>query len=505
MGLRDIFLPKWKNSDPVIREQAIESLNKKEVIILIARSDESPSVRKKAISKINDQDVLCNIAKTDKDEEVRAKALNNLSDQELLYDVTLSASFYDIRLKSVDKLSNHKFLEKIIMSAEELDIQLKAVHQIDDQHLLGQIAMRCPKTDVGSKALKKISDVDILEKVSIDGKNGVVSLEACKIIDSDASLCNIAIRSIPKVSREAVKRIKDQNILLKVVQESKDIETRQKAIRKVEDEENIVDQALSARETDFRVFCTDRLKNQASIKKVFNASKCIETRMVALQKLDDDLFLANTALNDTDYNIISMALTKISDVAKVMPLFEKAASEKLPQAELILGILFVSSNQNINNDIEAGLNHLRNAAQQGYSESIYKLGLEQLSEGVDDSEKDNIIEILKIAAENGYERALEEISRLDKPEKQIDSLSDMSFGKLYNMAKGGLPDAQYIIAVRLSSGEDIRQDIPRSVYWMKRASDKGHEAASAALLEIKNGLGERTFLMMLGQGERSEK
>jgi hypothetical protein len=45
MGIRDLFTPKWRHSDPTVRKSAIKRLTDRNVLVNIAKNDEDSGVR----------------------------------------------------------------------------------------------------------------------------------------------------------------------------------------------------------------------------------------------------------------------------------------------------------------------------------------------------------------------------------------------------------------------------------------------------------------------------
>lgn len=52
MKLRDLFVPRWKHSDPMVRKKAVEKMDNIDLIRHIARTDEHPMVCDTAIAAL---------------------------------------------------------------------------------------------------------------------------------------------------------------------------------------------------------------------------------------------------------------------------------------------------------------------------------------------------------------------------------------------------------------------------------------------------------------------
>lgn len=53
MKLRDLFVPRWDHSDPMVRKKAVEKMNNIELIRQIAENDEHPMVRDTAMAMLD--------------------------------------------------------------------------------------------------------------------------------------------------------------------------------------------------------------------------------------------------------------------------------------------------------------------------------------------------------------------------------------------------------------------------------------------------------------------
>lgn len=73
MSIFDAFKPKWQNSNPAKRLEAVEELGAdfKDTIERIATTDSDAKVRLAAVKKIDNIQLLLNISKQDADTEVK--------------------------------------------------------------------------------------------------------------------------------------------------------------------------------------------------------------------------------------------------------------------------------------------------------------------------------------------------------------------------------------------------------------------------------------------------
>ncbi|WP_461463700.1 HEAT repeat domain-containing protein, partial [Methanobrevibacter sp.] len=65
MGFKDLFKPKYENSNYKVRIEALKELDDQEIITNMAKNDDNWRVRVEAVKKVNSDDVLADIANND--------------------------------------------------------------------------------------------------------------------------------------------------------------------------------------------------------------------------------------------------------------------------------------------------------------------------------------------------------------------------------------------------------------------------------------------------------
>ena len=113
MAIRDLFKPKYQNSNPEIRAKAVKELNDSELLMNIALNDESITVCVNAVRNPNlmDHRILSTIYENSKYRAVQDEAyqkltniIENTSNQDLLVDIAKNNPKYLFRNKAVVKL-----------------------------------------------------------------------------------------------------------------------------------------------------------------------------------------------------------------------------------------------------------------------------------------------------------------------------------------------------------------------------------------------------------------
>ena len=173
MSLLDAFKPKWQNSNPEKRIEAIDELNSQHQDILenIALRDEDKEVRTAAIKKLNIVAVLLQISKNDPEATVRRLA-------ETRYFEEITKKLKDFReaaspemIAHLDELKDTRYAEELLKSMKSSELRLELVKKCAKQSLLAYAANRDPKESVAKAAFERIESENALQDISKNSKH----------------------------------------------------------------------------------------------------------------------------------------------------------------------------------------------------------------------------------------------------------------------------------------------------------------------------------------------
>jgi len=185
MSLFDAFKPKWQNSNPAKRLEAIAELgaDNQDVLERIAESDAEASVRIAAVKKLNIISSLQKISKEDSDDEVK-------------------------------RVAKTRYLEEIVKklksgtqpSAEDLSY----LKDVKDTHYAEDLLKNVNTSETVRAELVKICDKQsILALAAIRDVSDVVAMAAARKVTSDSLLQDIAKNSRqPEVRKTANERLR---------------------------------------------------------------------------------------------------------------------------------------------------------------------------------------------------------------------------------------------------------------------------------------------------------
>ena len=191
MSLLDRLRPKWQNTDPDVRAEAVRHLGKDEVELLtaVAQGDTDPRVRRIAVKKLESPRLLLEIAESDEDESLAAfarrrashllieiacderdleeskRALGLLKEVRHVVTVVEKARFEDLRQMAFENLSDDTARAELVCRGKDPGWRSRALERITNPGALRAIALDENASEFASTALAKIEDVEILQSI----------------------------------------------------------------------------------------------------------------------------------------------------------------------------------------------------------------------------------------------------------------------------------------------------------------------------------------------------
>lgn len=185
MSLFDAFKPKWQNSNPARRLEAVVELgvDNQDILDRIASSDSDASVRTAAVKKLNIIPSLFKISKDDADEDVKRAAKSRYLEEVVK------------KLKSVAE-----------PSAEDLSY----LKDLKDTHYAEELLKGANTSEAVRSELVKLSEKQsILAAVATRDANLEIAMAAAEKVDSDSLMQDIAkISKQPEVRKMVSERIR---------------------------------------------------------------------------------------------------------------------------------------------------------------------------------------------------------------------------------------------------------------------------------------------------------
>ena len=310
-------------NDEFLRRQAIEKITDIEVLATIAAEYESNrsawSISRYAIERLEEQSLL--------------EKISDLTDEVLLTKIAIAVDSPNVYKTAIGKINNQVLLAEIFHKARGTSTQEAAFDRITDQSLLNKIALDSKYyTSIRARSIRKLTDPDqaTLAKIVKDlrGEKGFGSYEiahaAVERISDQSILTNIALDSeySHSIRSDAIRKLNDQATLAKIVFDS--ITESITEYERTGSYKSIIGSARDA--------AMDRLMDQDLLKKIVLESRLNDVSIDAVSKVTDQNFLVKIALDETLHTgIRKAAADKISE-----PILDKTLQARLEKVRLDL-------------------------------------------------------------------------------------------------------------------------------------------------------------------------
>lgn len=311
MGFLDkIIKPKYKHKDAWIREEAVKTLTDQNILEEIAENDSNDHVRKEAIERITSEKKLIELAKKEKTEYVLITISLNpyLTNQEILADI----------IKRIDKPYK--------LTVNDRDKREYILDKITNQELLADIAKNATfnyynkENHTSELAFNRVEDINLLEDISENA--------------NDEEVKKYAIWKIKDLKDENIvnKLFKDEEELIKFLENSDDDELRSKVVKEVDNQEILfklsndenmwIRYDVASKINDKKVL-EDMLKNDSD---VLVRKECLK-RIISLDNenfLDDNII--EILRNEKDSDIIDIAFDNLNSYNQTLILAKDLAN-----------------------------------------------------------------------------------------------------------------------------------------------------------------------------------
>lgn len=240
MKFSDLILPKWKNSNPVIRLKAVKAIddNNSELLNKIIASDPSPDVRITALEKISSKEIIENTLENDTDEAVRKAASSKLN---LIFAETiLYLNDNGERTELLQRIDDEEIIASLFPKIDSPDFRVSLVDRIETPELLCEIAESNCGVKAGTKIIDKIDktgDITLLDRIAKTASNKKIRKRAADTIGDrhTAETKRSVPLKEPQVSHsETIELLKEAESALK----QNDLNTINNFIAKVKKKQN---------------------------------------------------------------------------------------------------------------------------------------------------------------------------------------------------------------------------------------------------------------------------
>ncbi|WP_028315104.1 hypothetical protein [Desulfatibacillum aliphaticivorans] len=343
------------------RERAAEKIQNQQLLFRIALEDQSHGVRAAALKnlkdpallsearawtypqdtkKITDQALLERIATESEKVEVSRAAVEKLTNKQLLIDIAVRKGRDRlVRFAAAERLGpgyrplldpwmhpgktsrvrNPDLLKEIALEAANAYVREAAVKTLinerrksysssrdsllkQDQAFFQKIAQEDEDEDVREAAVQGLIDQHLLVRIAMGDAAWNIRREAAKAIKDPSLREDVGKWFFPKETR----KVKDQDLLTRIVLESQDHSVRSTAVESINDQQRLAKIAVESKDVQVQKLALGGLNDQNLLARVALTSLApwgggLNARVLSIQKITDQTILKKIALQDEQW------------------------------------------------------------------------------------------------------------------------------------------------------------------------------------------------------------
>lgn len=176
MSLFDAFKPKWQNSNPAKRLEAVAELglDNQDILDRIASSDSDASVRTAAVKKLNIISSLLKISKEDSDEDVKRTAKTRYQ-EEVVKKLKSGAEPSAEDLSYLKDLKDTHYAEELLKGVNTSEtVRSELVKLCEKQSILANVANRDASARIALAAAAKVESESLLQDIAKNSRQSEV-------------------------------------------------------------------------------------------------------------------------------------------------------------------------------------------------------------------------------------------------------------------------------------------------------------------------------------------
>ena len=181
MSLLDTFRPKWQNSNPDKRLEAIDELEAQDTLERIALSDEDNDVRAAAVKKLKQIPVLLQISKNDSEASIRRLAETRYFEEIAKMLKNFREPANDETKGYISEIKDTRYAEDLVKSMPSSELRLELVKATGKANVLAIAANKDAKEEIAKTAVNRIESESLLTDITKNSKHTSVRKIAAAI------------------------------------------------------------------------------------------------------------------------------------------------------------------------------------------------------------------------------------------------------------------------------------------------------------------------------------
>lgn len=171
MSLLDTFRPKWQNSNPDKRLEAIDELEAQDTLERIALSDEDNDVRAAAVKKLKQIPVLLQISKNDSEASIRRLAETRYFEEIARMLKNFREPANDETKGYISEIKDTRYAEELVKSMPSSELRMELVKATGKANVLATAANKDAKEEIAKTAVNRIESESLLTDITKNSKH----------------------------------------------------------------------------------------------------------------------------------------------------------------------------------------------------------------------------------------------------------------------------------------------------------------------------------------------
>ena len=252
------------------------------------------------------------------DWRVREEAVKKLDDQKILIEIAKNDSSASVREEALKNISDKSVALDIVKNEPNVNVRIAIYKQHRFDFKLADIAMNHSDKYVRQSAVRAINSEKIKMEIAINGPDNDTCFTAllgitnpydlgCIAVCANDSIIRIRARSRLKVGRNKweVKWHMDN---------ARDKEFSR--VEKIKDNLMLADIVENHGDVQVRIKALNKIDDEAILAEIAKGNSYSDVRIIAVYKIDDEAILADIAENDSDKNVRTEAIGRITSLDK---------------------------------------------------------------------------------------------------------------------------------------------------------------------------------------------
>ena len=290
----------FMSPDDEMAKAELLNITDNSALFYIAKNYKHPEIQKLAISRVKDDIQLANFFVEVNDAELQRYTLSLINEPTILRNIAQKSLTEEIYLDVAVKLKDQKMISSVAMGTKKPGLKAEALLLITDTILIARLACDTADKVIQKHCIGLINDQELLNKIFNESHNEDIRNTIVSRINDQQILMQIATKSKDndlKIFKSAISKIEDQQAVYKSFFNSDDIDVKNAIISRIDDQALLYDITMHCKINNCMWSAFRKIKEQDYLIKIVQQHKDYSIKLSIFDKLDERSLntLANSA------------------------------------------------------------------------------------------------------------------------------------------------------------------------------------------------------------------